>query len=113
MENSIIKIGHEITISEDFEIESVFQTKTIKVKKGDKAFIDSHGLAHYTSGEAQGMIQGLGGKVKIEGYDHENISKIIVKKLMNTFYLQDFLEGYDITEQDFTEKIEDVLSDIL
>jgi len=109
------KIGDEIGITENFEIELVLSEKKLQVKKGDKGFIDSNGNIHYTTGQARGKIQSLLGKeIKIEGYNHENIAKLIYKRL-NGYYgiKQDFLEDYEIQEKDFIYEIEDVLMDIL
>lgn len=106
------KIGEGIGFSQDFEIESAFNDNKLQVKAGDTGFIDSNSNVHYTTGQARGKIQHLD-DTEIKGYDHENISKMIFKRIKNQFGLGEFLEGYEISEKDFIGEIEDVLSDIL
>lgn len=106
-----LKIGQEITIQEDFEIETPLSHKKIKVQIGDKGFIDSNGLIHYTTGKARGKIQKIDG-IEVDGYDYENIANLIFKKLNSTFDIKDIVEDYDISTKDFTGEIEDILSDI-
>ncbi len=108
---SKFKIGQEITITEPFEIESALSNKTLNVKTGDKGFIDSKGLLHYTTGEARGKIHKVD-DVEVGGYDYENIAKLIFKRLNSQFSLTDVFEDIDIPDSDFIEEIEDILSDI-
>jgi len=51
----IYKIGEEIGFKEGFEIESAFGGDKLQVKQGDKGFIDSRGMIHYTTGQARGQ----------------------------------------------------------
>ena len=106
------KIGQEIVITQDFEIEG-FSGNKILVKKDDKGYVDSMGNFHYQTGAARGKIQAIKEDVDVKGYDCENIAKIIYKRLQSQFEIKEFLEGYDITIEDFTNEIEDILSDIL
>ena len=107
------KIGEEIGFSEEFEIESPFGGNKLTVKEGDKGYIDSRGFIHYTTGQARGKIHSLGKEIEVNGYDHENIAKMIFKRIKNQFGLGEFLEGYEISDKDVVEGIEDLLSDIL
>lgn len=107
------KIGEEIGFSYDYDIESAFGGDKLTVKEGDRGFLDSRGMIHYTTGQARGKIQSLKGEIKVEGYDYENIAKMIYKRLKNEFMLDEHLEGYDMSEKDFIEEIEDILTDIL
>lgn len=106
------KIGEEIGFSQDFEIEAVFSGNKVTVKEGDRGVIDSRGNVHYTTGQARGKIQHLD-NAEMKGYDHHNIAEMLFKRLKNQFMLEEHLEGYDLSEKDFIEELEDVLSDIL
>jgi len=106
------RIGQEITSTHDFEIELSLSGKTLLVKEGDKGFVDSNGNIHYTTGEARGKIQHLN-DTEIKGYDHENIAKMLFRRLNNQFNLKESLDDYDVSEKDFLEELEDILSDIL
>ena len=106
------KIGQEIVMTQDFEIEGFSGNKTL-VKKDDEGYIDSMGNCHYQTGAARGKIQAIKEDVDIEGYDCENIAKIIYKRLQSQFDIKEFLEGYEIPVEDFINEIEDILSDIL
>lgn len=107
------KIGEAISFSEDFEIESALGGNKLQVKAGDKGYIDSRCSVHYTSGQARGKIQSLGKEIEVNGYDHENISKMIFRRIKNEFGLAEHLEGYEISDKNVIEVIEDILSDIL
>lgn len=105
------KIGAEIKITEDFEIEGVFGTKK-EVKKGDIGFIDKNGLVHYISGEANGKIQKMADTEITKEYDYENIAKLILRRLIISYNLKEFLDDYEIEQIDIVKEIEDVLTDI-
>ena len=47
------KIGQQITVTEDFEIQTSCGENKIQVKKGDTGFIDSNGFVHYETGKAR------------------------------------------------------------
>lgn len=105
-------IGQEVEISEGFPLESVLAGKTVNVKKGDKGVVDSNGFIHYISGEARGKIQKFA-DVELNGYDVENISKLIYKRLDGQFGIDAMLEDNSIGKEDFIAEIEYILSDIL
>ena len=107
-----LKIGQEIIITKDFEIVG-FSESEVLVKKDDKGYVDSMGDLHYQTGAARGKIQAIKEDVDVKGYDCENIAKIIYKRLQSQFEIKEFLEEYEIPVEDFTNEIEDVLSDIL
>jgi len=106
------KIGQQITIADDFVIESVFGGDKLQVKQDDKGFVDSRGMIHYISGQARGKIQKFE-DIEAKGYDHENIAKMVFRRIKNEFGLSEYLEDYEISEKDFVNEIEDVLSNIL
>lgn len=107
-----MRIGQEIEVKEDFKINTIVSDKVITVKKGDKGFLDSKGLMNITTGNGRGKIVKIN-DVKVKGYDHENISKLIYKRLCSSFEIGDFLYDNDIEANKMIEEIEDILSDIL
>lgn len=109
-----VKIGEELTIQKDFEIECVLSENKIMVKNGDKGFVSSNGFIHYTTGAARGKMQKISfDNFEIKGYDTKNISKLIWNRLSKQFPFDETLEEYEIKESDVLEEIEDILSDIL
>jgi len=108
----IHKIGEEIRVVRDYEIETILSENKLQVKEGDKGFIDSSGSIHYTSGQARGKIHRLR-EVEVKGYDYENIAKMLWKRLKSQFEIEEFLGDYDVSEKDVLEELEEVLSDIL
>jgi len=106
-----IKIGQEIIAQEEYEIETELSKTKLTVKVGDRGFVDSKGLLHYINGEARDKIVMIN-NVEINGYDYENIARLIYRKLNFSYPLSDMFEDYDIDSSDFKETIEDVSSDI-
>lgn len=106
------QIGQELMIQENFEIKASLSGTKTSVQKGDKGFVDSLGIIHYTSGKARGKNQKLR-DIELDGYDTENIAKLIYNRLNRKFSIADFLEGYDIETKDILSEIENMLDDIL
>lgn len=107
-----MKIGEEIKIKEDFKINTTISEKVITIKKGDKGYIDSNGFLHLLTGNGRGKIVKIN-DVKVKGYDHENITKLIFDRLNTEIRLEEILENEELNNKDLLEVIEDVLSDIL
>lgn len=104
-----MKIGEEIIILKDTLIESTPGGNVLKVKAGDKAIETKMGLK-YITGDAKGKIN-ISDKFKIKGYDVDNISKRIVKTLIDNFsdMFEDYLEDFDISKEDLEEIVYDEL----
>ena len=111
MKDEVLKVGQEIVITKDFTLKSCLGTKVLEVKKGDKAYVDRNGCVHYITGQARGMIQNV--NAEINGFDYENISKIIFNRLGNIYNINELLDDYDIDKDRVIEEIEDVLIEIL
>ncbi|MDB8790650.1 hypothetical protein PN398_07945 [Romboutsia sp. 1001216sp1] len=107
-----MKIGQEIVVKEDFKINTIVSDKVMTVKEGDKGFLDSKGLIHITTGNGRGKIVKIN-DVEVEGYDHANISKLILDRLNRVFNMEEFLDDNDISAETFEVEIEDILMDIL
>ncbi|MEG1310677.1 MAG: hypothetical protein RR942_04730 [Romboutsia sp.] len=111
MENKRYKIGQQIKFEENFEIES-FRGRKIQVKKGDKAVVTGRGLITYLTGEAKEMRQVVK-EMTVEDYDHRNISKMILQRLINVYNLEEFMEYEEIQFKEMIDEMEDVLCEIL
>lgn len=106
-----MKIGQEVIISEDFEIVGFFSEDTISVKKGDKGYIDSNKFIHYETGNARGKMHRFS-DAELDGYDTENIAKLIFEQIKWKFALGEFLEDYDIEGESIVEEINYILDEI-
>ncbi len=105
------KIGEIITVAQDLGIK-IMDGKQVRVKKGDKAFVDSRKRVHYITGDARGMIQATN-NIEIEGYAHSNIAKLIFEELDLKYDLREVLvSDYEISEEEFISDIEDVITNI-
>lgn len=111
MGNVKFKIGQEVKSDVEYIIKTEFRNKAITVKKGDTGYVDSRGWIHYLNGEARGKINVA--DVEVEGYDFENIARMIMARLILNYDLESILDDYDISKDDVKEEIEDLLSDIL
>jgi hypothetical protein len=112
MSLSKIKIGQNIVIKEDLEIKGFFdeEDKT-QIKKGDSGFVDSNGFLHYETGEGSGKIQKIN-DIHLDGYDTENIARLIFERLKYRFNLGEYMEENEYEKKEFIEEIDDILSEI-
>ena len=85
----IYKIGEEIGFNSDFEIELAFSGDKLLVKQGDKGFLDSKGMIHYTTGQARGKIQ----KIKVPTYIGTFRFLTKVKKNIRIILSSDVFDG--------------------
>ena len=106
-----VKIGQEIKSAISFETET-FGGRKITIKEGDKGIVAGSGFILHSSGNASGMIQ-MVDNMELEGYDYENISKMILNRLNVVFGLEEFLENEEIDPKEIIDELEDLLSDIL
>lgn len=107
-----MKIGQEIVVKEDFKINTIVSEKVITVKANDKGFLNSKGFLNLITGKGRGKIVKVN-DIEVKGYDHRNISKLILKRLFNAYNLEEFLEYEGVEISDITNEIEDILMDIL
>lgn len=108
-----LEIGQEITIEEDFTLETTIGKRQLNVKKGDRAIVDSKCRARYITGEAKGVIQMLGKDTYVDGYDTLNISRMVLNRLNAVYGLEEYFDDNDIDPREFIGEIEDILMDIL
>lgn len=101
-------IGEEIIIQEDKQIKTVLTDKVLNVKKGDKALVTKEGIV-YLTGEARGKTEFVNNQETIL-YDIDNISKIIVRTLINRCEaLEDYMADYGIEKCELYECVGDEL----
>lgn len=109
------RIGQEITIKEDIEIKTIVSNTVMTIKAGDKGVLDGRGFLHITTGECRGkIVKFTKYDIEIKGYDHENITNMIIKKLDSLFCdLDDALDCEGLTFDVLKEELQDVLENIL
>lgn len=107
-----MNIGAEMEVKEPFKVNTIVSDKVITIKQGDKGFIDSKGVLHLTTGNGKGKMVKVN-HAEMEGYDHENIAKLIFNRLDAVFGLERYLYEEEIDYKEFAAEIEDVLMDIL
>lgn len=107
-----MKIGQEVEFKNDFKIETLITGTKLQVKKGDKALVTSRGFKILT-GEARGKINVFNERDETNGYDHENIAKMILDRINVVFGLEEFMDYEGIKESEMMDEIEDVLTYIL
>ena len=112
MKNKVYKIGQEIIVKKDFKINTTISEKVMTVKEGDKGFLDSKGILNLTTGKGRGKFIKIN-DIEVKGYDHRNISKMILQRLINEYGLDEFIEYEEIEKSEMIEEIEDVLMEIL
>lgn len=112
LEGAIIKtlVGSPMSVTADLDI----QTKkgaVLKVKQGDRGYVDLHNRLHLTTGMARGQILNLNNvaNIQIEGMDCDEISKSIEKALDKNFDIESILEANGITKEHFINVITSVL----
>lgn len=107
-------IGQILTIKEDMELEGVLGKKT-KVKKGTKVYIGADNFAHYLNGMLQPIIkelQPINKKDEKIGFSVEGIADWVYMWVSRQLPLDDFLDGCEITKEEFKEHIEDALEEL-
>nr|DAV39080.1 MAG TPA: hypothetical protein [Caudoviricetes sp.] len=107
-----VKIGQEIELDQDVELKTGLTNKTITAKEGDRCIVTAGGWLRFTTGAARGKMIRAGEGFEVEGYDTENMAKIITNRLDRYLGLKEILEEHDVDLGDFVEEVEDVLSDI-
>jgi hypothetical protein len=101
-------IGQILKYSQDVEIESIIGNKKSLIKKGTKVYIGADNFAHYASGN----IQRLNKTDVVEGYSVKGIADWVFMWLSSEFPIDEFLDGYEISEEEFQEKIADALEEL-
>lgn len=108
-----MKIGQEITIKEDKFIIDPLSEEVIEINAKDKAIVTKIGVM-YLNGNAKGKIN-ISDKSKINGYDVDNISKRVIKALIDNLsdVFEEYMEDYDVTQKDLEEIVYDELKEYI
>ena len=103
------KIGQILTSNQDVEVEKALSGEKVVVPKGNKIIIGADGFARHIR---NGMMQPLPEDAEVKGYDTQGLAEYLYISLRNHFEIDEMLEGYDCTKQEFISEIEYYLSDI-
>ena len=103
------KIGQILTSKEDVEVEKELSGEKVVIPKGNKIIIGADGFAHHIR---NGMIQPLHEGSEVKGYDSNGLAEYLYMALRCCLPLDEMLEDYDLTKQEFINEIEYCLDDI-
>lgn len=92
------------------EVKTLIGENTLRVKKGDTAMVTIDGYK-VMSGQASGKILHFNENDKTEGYNYENISKMIVDRINRVFNLEEYMENEEIDFDELVDEVTDVLTD--
>jgi hypothetical protein len=105
----IYKIGQILTSNTDVEVEKALSGEKVVIPKGNKIIIGADKFAHHIR---NGMIQPLPEGTEVKGYDAKGIAEYLYAKLSCMFAIDEMLEEYEQTEEEFINEIEYFLDDI-
>lgn len=108
-----VKIGEVMTCQEEFQIEAPFSGKKLNVKAGDKCIVRSDKAVQYLDGECRGKLQALSDNFMVLGYDNDSIAQQIIKEIKLFTPLNEMMEDYGASKEEFKEAIVAVLENIL
>ena len=103
------KIGQILTSNQDVEVEMALSEEKVVIPKGNKIIIGADGFAHHIR---NGMIQPLKEGSEVKGYDPEGLAEYLYMKLRCRFEIDEMLDNYDLSKQEFIKDIEFWLDDI-
>lgn len=103
------RIGQILISNQDVEVEMALSKEKMVIPKGNKIIIGADKFAHHLR---NGMIQPLQEGTEVKGYDAKGIAEYLYMKLRNRFEIDEMLESYDYTKEEFISEIEYYLNDI-
>ena len=103
------KIGQILTSNREIVVEKALSGEKITMPKWNRVIIGADKLAHHIR---YGMIQPLSDDSEVEGYDSRGIAEYIYICLKAHLPLDDWMEDYEIYENDIIEEIECALDEI-
>lgn len=103
------KVGQILVSKTDIEVEKALSDEKVIIPKGNRIIIGADKLAHHIK---TGMIQPLQEDSDVIGYDKYGLAVYLYMYLKNHFELDEMLEGYDETKENFIEEIESALDEI-
>ena len=102
------KIGEILISTKDQELDTMFGDKVI-IPKGSKVIIGADRLAHHFR---DGKIQPISKDSTVKGYDSKGIAEYLFTFLSCIYPMNDMLDDYDISEDEFKKEIEYRLCEI-
>jgi len=104
-------IGQIIKYDVETNFEGILGGKQKLAKKGERAYIgaeNSPKFSHFLDGNM--LI--LDEDTEIQGFSVKGIAEWIYEWLSNVIELDDMIESYDVSKNDFKEYIEDALEEL-
>ena len=105
----VFKIGQILTSTKDIVLEHALSGEEVTIPKGSKVIIGADKLAHHMQ---DGMVQSFKEEIEVSGYDSAGLAEYLYLCLQKRFPLDEMLENYDCTKDEFVETIESCLDDI-
>lgn len=103
------KIGQILVSKVDTEIEKEFSGEKIIIPKGNKVIIGADKLAHHLKNS---FIQPIQADSLVDGYDKDGLAEYLYLWLRTHFEVDEMLENYDTTKENFISEIVDALENI-
>ena len=103
------KVGQILTSNEEVVVEKALSGEKVVIPKGNKIIIGADKLAHHIK---DGMKQPLPEDAEVKGYDAEGLAIYLYTHLRKHFEINEMLEAYDVSREEFMEEIEFALEDI-
>jgi len=108
-----ISYGQKFIFPKDFITYTAILNEEVIIPKGTKGFVNNNNSVSILSGKNYGKEVRLGEDFEISGYDVDNISEMIIDKMIHGTYLKEFLDEYGIDKSELLDSIQDVLYEVL
>lgn len=104
-----------IRFDEDIKLTSMLSDQEFILEAGSEGIVDLRGNVRITTGELRGKILPRGMfDFEMKGVNNENLAKLILRKLKRELPdFDDYLEGYELKDNEIEDEIWEVLSDYL
>ena len=103
------KVGQILTSNTEVVVEKALSGEKVIIPKGNKIIIGADKLAHHIR---DGMIQPLADDSKVDGYDSTGLAEYIFTCLKTHLPIDEWIEDYEISENEIIEEIECALDEI-
>ena len=103
------KIGQILTSKVETIIEKELSGDKVTISKGNKIIIGADNFVHYITND---FIQPLSKDSEVKGYDADGIAEYLYMRLSKRFMIDEMLEDYDRTKENFIEEIKFSLEEI-
>ena len=102
------KIGETLIATRDYDVVREFSGTTKTIRKGTKLIIGADKMGHYYDGS----ISPLGDGAVVEGYSAIGLAAWITNYLVGRFNIEEMVEEYDDSMDDFCDTIVEALEEI-